>query len=89
MDLHKLVELPHGEATKRIKAAGKWDESKVESDGEEREWIVTVHVDYKEYETRRIQVWALSYEEACEKAEDEAHDDYDVITAEAVKAERV
>lgn len=26
MNLHELVQLPHGEATKRIKEAGKWDE---------------------------------------------------------------
>lgn len=89
MNLHELVNLPHSEATKRIKAAGKWDESKVESDGEEREWIVSVDVDYRENETRRIQVTATSYDEACEKAVDKAHEDYDVIDATALEATTV
>lgn len=40
MNLHELIELPHGEATKRIKAAGKWDEY-------QGEVVREFHISYK------------------------------------------
>lgn len=41
MNLHELVNLPHGEAAKRIKAAGKWDEL---SGKDEHKWQVKYSV---------------------------------------------
>lgn len=89
MNLHELINLPHGEANKKIKEAGKWDESRGGEDGEVA-WIVTVNVSYTESDTLRIKVFAKDEDHAKTQAEDRAALAYDDIEyAYAGKVERV
>lgn len=87
MNLQELADLPYaGMAEKKLKEAGKWDEY---AGQEEKEWIVTVDIEIKSYETETVKVMARSEEEACEKAELECENDIDVIEAVARDAKEV
>lgn len=63
LNVYDLVKLPHGEAVKRVKQAGLWDENV----GQE---IKSYHIEYTMKETDEEIVEARSLSEAIQKIKD-------------------
>lgn len=81
MNLHELVQLPHGEATKRIKEAGKWDEW---AGKEECKWEVkyTVTYTYDDEDTVLARSEQEAFNKVCENKD--LLDSYSFVSAKKV-----
>lgn len=86
VDLHELVKLPHGKAKAVLVWAGLWDE---DAGKEEKQYSVTLDVEYREFDTVTVTVSARSEDEAAEKAEAGYLEDSDATKVEAVKVEEL